>query len=118
LLAPQGGMIGAVGALLYQPSELGSTVSVSATGVGTRLYVHTALARGPGGHRGREFTPTLASALPTWSLLALDVPGLDNVAPPVLGAAADAGIAGQLGPLLRHLGAALGSEGVNVHSIE
>ena len=118
LLAPQGGVIGPVGALLYQLSELGSTVSVSATGAGARLYVHTALAGGPGGHGGREFTPTLASALPSGSLLALDVTGLNRVAPRVLGAGADVGIAGQLGPLLGHLGTALGSEGVNVHSIE
>jgi Protein of unknown function (DUF3352) len=117
LLAPQGGLVGALGALLYEPSELGSTVSVSAAGGEARLYVHTAL-QGPGGVRGRAFTPTLASELPSGSLLVLDVSGLDRVAPRVLGAGAEAGIAGRLGPLLGHLGTALASEGVNVHSIE
>jgi hypothetical protein len=118
LLAPQGGVFGALGALLFEPSELGSTISVSAAGVGARLYVHTALAQGPGAHRGRAFTPTLTSELPSGTLFALDVTELDRVAPRVLGAGADAGIAGKLGPLLGHLGDALSSEGVNVRSIE
>jgi hypothetical protein len=48
----------------------------------------------------------------------MDVTGLNRVAPRVLGAGADAGIAGKLGPLLGRLGAALAAEGVNVHSIE
>jgi hypothetical protein len=48
----------------------------------------------------------------------LDVPGLDRVAPRVLLAGAGAGIVGKLGPLLGRLGAALASEGVNVHSVE
>jgi hypothetical protein len=119
LLAPQGGVIGAFGALLYQPGEVGSTVSVSATATGARLYVHTALAqRSRGGGRSRAFTPTLASELPSGSLVLMDVTGLNRVAPRVLGAGADAGIAGKLGPLLGRLGAALAAEGVNVHSIE
>lgn len=117
LLAPQGGVIGALGALLYQPSELGTTVSVSATHAGASLYVHTAFARSAQNH-ARAFTPSLAPDLPTKSLLLLDVTGLDQVAPRVLSAGASAGIAGRLGPLLQRLGTALAAEGVNVHDLE
>ena len=117
LLAPQGGVIGALGALLFQPSELATTVSISASGGGASLHVHTALGKHAAGG-GRAFTPTLASELPAGSLLMLDVTGLNRVAPRVLGAGADAGVAGRLGPLLQRLGTALAAEGVNVKAIE
>jgi hypothetical protein len=47
----------------------------------------------------------------------LDVPGLDRAAPGLLQAAATAGIAGNVGPLLRRLGASLAAQGVNVHAV-
>ncbi len=115
LLAPQRGVIGALGALLYQPKELGATVSISASGGGASLYVNTALRRGS---PGRTFTPSLASELPPGALLLIDVTGLDRAAPRVLDAGAAAGIAGRLGPLLARVGTALSSEGVDVHAIE
>lgn len=115
LLAPQGGVIGALGTLLYQPKELGTTVSISPSGAGASLYVDTALGRGSA---GRAFTPSLASELPAGSPLLLVVTGLDKAAPRILDAGAAAGIAGRLGPLLGRLGTALTSEGVDVHAID
>jgi DNA-binding phage protein len=117
LLAPQGGVIGALGALLYAPGELGTTMSVSPSSAGASVYVHTALGRSAAG-AGRAFTPSLASELPSRSLLLLDVTGLARVAPRVLNAGATAGIAGRVGPLLARLGGALRAEGVNTHGIE
>jgi hypothetical protein len=116
LLMPRGGLIGAAGALLYQPQLAGATISVSASGTGVRLHVHSAL-------EGRAdalqpFTPTLQEVLPAGTLLALDVRGLQKIAPHLLDAAATAGIGGRIAPLLRHLGAALAAQGVDVGRIE
>jgi hypothetical protein len=47
----------------------------------------------------------------------LDVEGLDRVAPTVLNASAEGGFVGRVGPLLRRLGAALASEGVQVGQV-
>ncbi len=116
LLAPQGGVIGALGALLYEPGEVGTTLSVSPSSAGAGVYVHTAL--GHSASASRSFTPSLASELPTGSMLLMDVTGLDRAAPRVLSAGATAGIAGRLGTLLGRLGAALHAEGVNLHPIE
>src|SRR5205807_1972762 len=58
--------------------------------------------------------PTLQSVLPPGSTLMLDVAGLDHAAPGLLRAAATAGIAGNVGPLLSRVGAALADQGVSV----
>ena len=119
LLVPQKGLVGALGALLYQPAALGSTVSLTPVGGGARVYVSTALSsRLATGGGAREFTPTLASELPAGSLLLLDARGLGRIAPRVLGAGSAAGIAGRLGPLLQRLGAALAAEGADVRGLE
>jgi Protein of unknown function (DUF3352) len=120
VLAPQGGLLGALGVLLYQPALTGTTISASAVGGGLRLRVHGALdptlARA-GAPPTREFSPTLAGELPEGTTVLLDVMGLDRVAPRVLGAGAAGGIAGRIGPLLQRLGAALNSEGVPVSRV-
>ena len=114
LLAPQAGVIGALGALLYQPALAGVTLSISAVPHGARLRVHSALdpklAR-LSGPRANAFSPSLASEVPSGSMLMLDVTHLDKVAPRVLNAGRTGGIVGRLGPLLSRLGAALQSEG-------
>lgn len=120
VLAPRGGMLGALAALLDRPALIGAAVSVSAVGGGARIQVHLALdpalAR-LSGPSSAPFTPTLAGVMPSGSTLLFDVRGLARAAPRVLGASAVAGFAAGLGPLLRRLGAALGSEGVDVQSV-
>jgi hypothetical protein len=117
VLAPQGGLLGALGVLLYQPALTGTTLAVSPFAGGLRVRVHAALdatlarAAGP---PPPEFTPTMAGVLPEGTTLLLDVTGLSRVAPRVLGAGAEGGVAGRVGPLLKRLGAALASEGVDV----
>jgi hypothetical protein len=120
VLAAQGGVIGALGALLYQPALQGVAISLSPASGGARVTVHSAL--DPGLARVSSpstaaFTPTLQNVMPTGSILMLDVVGLDRLAPSVLNAGAVAGVAGGIGPLLSRLGAALGAEGVNVHDV-
>jgi hypothetical protein len=120
LLAPQHGPLGALGVLLFKPSLTGATISVSALARGAQVRVHSALdpalARLTGTGK-TAFTPTLQNVIPAGSTLMLDVTGLDQVAPRVLDAGAAGGVAGRIGPLLRRLGAALVSEGVNVPAI-
>jgi hypothetical protein len=119
LLVPQRGLIGALGALLYEPNLAGAAVSLSADGTEAKLRVHVAFDPNLPGHGGSgAFTPSLDGELPAGSLLALDVIGLDRIAPHVLNAGTAGGIAGQIGPLLRRLGAALAAEGVDVKQIE
>ncbi len=117
LLAPQRGIVGALGVLLYQPALDGVTLSLSAAPGGARLRVHSAFdpsLLAVNGPRSTPFTPTLQSAAPSGSILMLDLSGLDRIAPHVLGAGAAAGLAAQIGPLLHRLGQQLGSEGVDV----
>lgn len=120
LLVARTGIAGAVGLLLDRPSLEGAAISLSPAANGARVIVHSAL----GGRATRtgtsapaySFRPTLQSVLPSGSTLMLDVAGLDRAGPMLLQAAARAGIAANVGPLLRRLGAALASEGVNLHN--
>jgi hypothetical protein len=120
LLADQGGAIGALGSLLYQPALQGAAMTVAPTAAGLGVRIHSVL--DPtlvkvNSAPNAAFTPTLASVMPAGASLMLDVSGLDRVAPRVLNAGASAGVAGGIGPLLTRLGAALRSEGVNVPDI-
>jgi hypothetical protein len=120
LLVAQGGLLGAVGVLLYQPALSGVAVSVSAASPGARVVVHSALdphLLQVQGAAPRSFTPTLEPRLPAGSTLALDVIDLHRIAPRVLSAGAAGGVGGGLGPLLARLGTALRAEGVNVADI-
>jgi hypothetical protein len=116
LLIPHGGLLGALGTLLDQPTLTGATVSLSPAGGGLKVRVHTALARmkGPG---PTPFAPTLAATVPSGSTLLLIVKGLERSAPRILDAAAAVGVGGRIGPLLRRLGAGLASEGVKIGQI-
>jgi Protein of unknown function (DUF3352) len=120
VLEGRGGPLGAIGVLLDQPALEGVTLSLSPSSGGARVRVHTALDPSLvrlSGPPHAPFTPTLQGAVPSGSMLLLDVSQLDRVAPRVLNAGTSAGIAGQVGPLLRRLGGALAAEGVNVHSL-
>jgi Protein of unknown function (DUF3352) len=119
LLSPRGGVVGALGNLLYQPSLQGVAVGVVPAPGGAQVVIHSALdptlQRLGGAHA--TFTPTLQNVLPAGSILMLDVRGLNRAAPAVLSAGATAGIAGGIGSLLSRLGGALGAEGVDVHAV-
>jgi hypothetical protein len=120
VLAPQGGLVGALGDLLYQPALQGVTVSLTPATGGARIDVHSALdptLTHLSAPATTAFAPTLQNVMPTGAILMLDVTGLDRVAPQVLNAGSVAGVAGGIGPLLSRLGSALSAEGVNVHSI-
>jgi hypothetical protein len=116
VLAPQGGLLGALGDLLYQPTLDGVALSVSPTQQGARVDIHSALTRSTASASAR-YSPSLPNVLPAGVGLMLDVAGLNKVAPQVLNAGTAAGIAGGLGPLLSRIGSALRAEGANVTNI-
>jgi hypothetical protein len=122
VLADQSGLLGAAGALLYQPALQGVAISLTPTQKGAAIRIHSVLAPallklGSGGSTSAAFTPTLPALMPATSSLLLDVADLDKVAPQVLNAGSAAGLAGGIGPLLGRLGSALKSEGVNVSDL-
>jgi hypothetical protein len=120
VLAPRGGLLGALGVLLNQPALTAATISVSAVFGGARVRVHSAIdpivAR-LSGPAPSPFTPTLTDLMPAGASVLLDVRGLGRVAPRVLAAAAAGGLGRGVGPLLGRLGSALRSEGVDIERI-
>ena len=119
VLGARGGLLGALGMLMDQPALTGTAISLSATSPGARLKLHAALDPALARVSGppAPFSPSLPAALPAPGVLMLDVQNLAQWAPRILGASAKLGIGGGVQPLFRRLGAALGSEGVDVHSL-
>lgn len=117
LLATRTGVAGAIGALLNRPALQGAAISLSPSPTGARVQVHSVLGAPATRAGAPSFTPTLQSVLPSGSTLMIDVDGLGRAAPGLLSAAATAGIAGNVGPLLQRVGTALVGEGVNVRHI-
>jgi Protein of unknown function (DUF3352) len=115
LLEPRGGVIGAVATLLDRPSLEGMTLSVSADISAADVRIHGVLR--PSRSHPVAFKPTLQSVLPAGSTLMLDVDGLDRAGPQLLRAAATAGFAGNVAPLLARLGAAVSAESVSVNKV-
>jgi hypothetical protein len=115
LLGSRGGVAGAIGMLLDRPALQGAAISLSPTTAGVRVLVHSVLGAGAGSTR--SFRPTLQSVLPSGSTLMLDVDGLGQAAPGLLSAAATAGIAGNVGPLLHRVGSALTAQGIDVKRV-
>lgn len=115
LLAPRGGIIGALGDLLYQPALQGLALALTPGSGGARVLIRSALdpARQRLSHP-LSFTPTLQNVLPSGAILMLDVRDLNRMAPALLRAGATAGIGDGVAALLARLGGALGAEGVNV----
>ncbi len=121
ILASRQGDLGALGVLLYKPALQAVAISVSPASGGLRVHIHTELDRALAelsGHPSALIAPKLPSVLPANATLMFDVSDLARAAPELLSAGTTAGIAGQVGPLLRRLGAALAAEGVNVHSLD
>ncbi len=120
ILVSRGGLLGALGVLLYQPALDGTAISVTPVTGGVQVLIHSALSpalKRLGGAPTPPFRPTLQADAPTGATLFLDTDGLGNAAPQVFKAAAAAGIAGRIGPLLQRLGDALAAEGVSPRSI-
>jgi Protein of unknown function (DUF3352) len=122
LILARGGGLAALATLLVRPSLRGVALSVSPARGGAQVQVHTIY--GPGRSTAASarqaavpFRPTLPSVVPAGATLLLDVRGLANVAPKLLTAGVLAGFGAGVGPLLRKLGQALASEGVDVHSL-
>lgn len=113
LLEARTGVAGAIGLLLDHPALTGTAISLSAIDGGARLLVHSVMTPGAKS-TSRSFTPTLQSVLPSGSALMFDVDGLDRVGPELLRAGAAAGVGANLDLLLRRLGTALVSQGVNI----
>src|ERR1700733_10112475 len=113
LLEARTGVAGAIGLLLDHWALTGTAISLSAIDGGARLLVHSVMAPGAKS-TSRLFTPTLQSVLPSGSALMFDVDGLDRVAPELMRAGAAAGVGANLDLLLRRLGTALVSQGVNI----
>jgi Protein of unknown function (DUF3352) len=91
LLEPQGGLLGAAGALLDNPALQGSALSVTPEKPGARLTVHSIL--DPKVKRTatfRPFVPSLVGDVPKDALAYVGVSGLDRVGPTLLN------LAGQL----------------------
>jgi hypothetical protein len=115
LLAPQGGIVGALGALLYQPALLGFSAAITPASGGARVRVHSALdPKLVPAHGSPPFTPSLLSDIPAGAELALDTKQLVQVAPQLFNASSASGVLAQLGPLLQKLGRALQAEGIDV----
>jgi uncharacterized protein DUF3352 len=120
LLATSHGWLGALYALVAQPSLAAMSLSLSPATSGASVQLDSTFVPGlaaVGPNRAAPFTPTLAADVPRGATLMLDVSSLRQVAPRLLSAAASAGIGAGIAPLLARLGAALASEGVDVGSV-
>ena len=81
LLQPQGGLLGAIGLLLDQPSLRGAGVAVAAHGEeGARVWVRSFLDATP----RRAFQPRLADEIPAGAMAYLGVSGLSGSLPRLL----------------------------------
>jgi hypothetical protein len=113
-LLPRQGLLGALGALLYQPPFSAATIAVSPTPGGFAVRVHTALFAPAVSHAPRQLAPSLAGVLPAGSMMLLDAPGLRGAAAKLLAAAARVGALGRVGTALARLGGALEAQGVQI----
>jgi hypothetical protein len=99
---------------------LGTALSLAAAPGGARIALHGALdptLAKLSGPTPAQFDPGLPAVMPAQGALFLDVSNLVQWAPRVLGATARVGIAGRVQTLFGRLGAALASEGVDVHAL-
>jgi len=98
LLAPQGGALGAAGALLDQPGLAGTSMSLSARADGARISVHSVLERARGRGRparARQFDPALVEEVPAGAMAYIGLTGLDRAASRLLAAGLAGGGTGQ-----------------------
>ena len=116
ILDSRGGFLGALGSLVSPPALRGVELTVAAQSPGLVVHIHTLLDRATAAadpKRLTSFHPTLAGVLPSGSTLMIDARNLANLAPIVLGAMGKLGLYGQVPDLLRRLGAAVATQGVD-----
>jgi hypothetical protein len=102
LLAPQGGLLGAVGILFDQPALTGSGFALSATGDGAKLVVKSLRNPKAASTSGfRDFRPTLQGAAPAGAMAYLSVSNLAPALERLLSAAGASSAA--LAPLVGNL---------------
>jgi hypothetical protein len=111
LLTPRHGVIGVLGALLYQPTLEGAAVALTPETGGLQVRVKSVLDPQLARVSPESFTPSLVSSVPSGPALLLDVVGLNRVLPHLLDTI---GIGAQIPKLLKKLGVALSAEGVDV----
>jgi hypothetical protein len=104
LLAPAGGVLGAVGVLLDRPGLKGTAVALRAGSPGAQLDIRSAVP----GHTGTAFDPKLLDAVPKSAMAVYDTTGLDQSATRLLAGAGTT----QLADLLAQFQKALGAQGV------
>jgi hypothetical protein len=83
LLAPAGGILGIVGALLDRPGLRGTSIALSPAADGARVRVRSVLAKGA--PRATAFSPTLLDSVPARAVAAVDTTRIDVAAPRLLG---------------------------------
>ena len=111
LLAPRGGVIGAIGSLLYQPTLQGMAIALTPASGGLQVLVRSERDPRLAPPGAVSFTPSFASSVPSGASMFLDVTGLNSLLPRVL---TTTGIGGKIPQLLKKLGRALTAEGINV----
>jgi hypothetical protein len=111
LLNTRKGLLGVLGALLYQPTLEGLTVSLSPATSGLQVLVHSVLNPQLAHARPTSFTPSLPGSVPGGAALLLDDTGLNRLLPHLL---ATIGIGARIPSLLKRLGVALTAQGVDV----
>jgi hypothetical protein len=112
VLAPSGGLLGALGTLLGRPGLEGAYLAVTARAHSAEVHVHEALA--PGARPPAPFAPTLAAAAHAPAVAFLDATGLDRRLPGLLALARSSSLTAGLGPLLGRIAAALRGAGVDL----
>jgi hypothetical protein len=111
LIASRPGVIGALGALLYQPTLQGLAFSLTPASGGVQVREKSVLNPQLTRAAPESFTPSLVAAAPVGAALFLDATGLNRIVPHVL---STIGIGAQIPKLLTKLGVALTAQGVNV----
>jgi hypothetical protein len=92
VLAPQGGALGAAGALLDQPGLRGTALALTAHSSGAQLAVHSVLARGQASRK--PFSPKLLGSVPANAMAYIGLTRLDQAAGRLLTAGLAGGGAG------------------------
>jgi len=111
LLGPQGGALGAAGALLAQPALQGVALALTPEDDGARISVHSALDARVARQvpRGRPFEPGLVGSVPESAMAYLGLTRLDRAAERLLAAGLAGGGAGRrITQLLQRLRTDLG----------
>ncbi|HEY5317258.1 MAG TPA: DUF3352 domain-containing protein [Solirubrobacteraceae bacterium] len=111
LLTPRHGLLGVLGALLYQPTLEGVAVALTPASGGVHVRLSSVLDPQLAHPTSPSFTPSLGASVPAGAGLFLDVMDLNRVLPHLL---TTIGIGAQIPKLLEKLGVALTAEGVNV----